>query len=100
MKGEVVFPRLLQLANEPAKDFRDVSLALIIPECDWVKVPGDTIVDDARKMVMASKSRRCRQYKAGGSGCGSSDKRERLLGSLLSMAIYYPRQQNVREVLG
>lgn len=56
VKGEVVSPRLLQLADEPGRDFRDVSLGLIIPECDWVKVPGDTTVDDARKMVMASKA--------------------------------------------
>lgn len=56
MKGEVVSPRLLQLANEPTKGFRDVSLGLIIPECDWVKVPGDTTVDDVRKKVMASRA--------------------------------------------
>ena len=56
VNGEVVSPRLLQLANEPTKDFRDVSLGLITPECDWVKIPGDTTVDDTRKKVMESRA--------------------------------------------
>jgi len=55
-KGEVVPPRLLQVVTEPAVDFRDEELRLVVPEEEWVKVPGDASVEGARKWVMATRT--------------------------------------------
>lgn len=55
-KGEVVPPRLLQQVTEPAVGFRNVELGLVVPEEEWVKVPGDASIDEARKWVMATRT--------------------------------------------
>ncbi|KAF8464404.1 hypothetical protein BDZ91DRAFT_729794 [Kalaharituber pfeilii] len=53
-RNEVIPPRLLQGVKDPMLDFRDKSLALVVPATEWVKVPGDATIDEARRWIMAS----------------------------------------------
>lgn len=55
-KGEVIPPRLLQRVTEPAVGFRNEELGLVVPEEEWVKVPGDASIDEARRWIMATRT--------------------------------------------
>ena len=54
-KGEVIPPRRLQGARDPEMDFRSMELGLVVPGKEWIRVPGDASVDDARKWVMTAR---------------------------------------------
>lgn len=56
VKGEVVPPRLLQMVTEPEVAFRKEELGLVVPEEEWVKVPGDSSIDEARRWIMATRT--------------------------------------------
>ncbi|KAF8430472.1 hypothetical protein BGX38DRAFT_397758 [Terfezia claveryi] len=56
VKGEVVPPRLLQMVTEPEVAFRKEELGLVVPEEEWVKVPGDASIDEARRWIMATRT--------------------------------------------
>jgi len=55
-KGEVIPPRLLQMATKPTVGFRKDELGLVVPEDKWVKVPGDANIDEARRWIMATRA--------------------------------------------
>jgi len=55
-RGEVVPPRALQKSIDPNMNFRDRELGLLVPQAQWIKVPGDASIEETRRWLLASRA--------------------------------------------
>ena len=53
-RNEVIPPRALQRVRDPNMGLRDADLDILVPAQNWLRVPGDASIEQARKWVLAS----------------------------------------------
>lgn len=53
-RNEVVPPRALQRVRDPSVGLREAENGLLVPSGQWIKVPGESSVEECRKWIQAS----------------------------------------------